>query len=741
MIFYGLIFDLLIFYGLIFGMPTYAKDWYNVTKKGNTLLRHKWWLKDNNNNTLSMTNREFSHCLSRAMVLMLRIVDVVLGMVLSLVIIPVKETVYCGYTIYILLFCFYNQFRPKNAANGILFGEASHPGPIMDNFPLPVNGIPSSDFMIQPCEDLTYPALSEQIRQRQLFIQEYGLSALVGLHLWFPEVDLVGTTASKPLGRRLANLSDARYATGTITKVTDEFVTINWNGSYNTALPLHHFLCGATYLSDRGDLYNKQLLKTNAIHFNRLFFSNDKVPTIDKYRGLLKFTKLKPIHTGQLTTLINLFADEPEVTGTFTVYMFLLNLALIRVPMKRNGQYPTTLDFKAVKYNCVEARDMVLNGDWLQLYADVESWHQHVVSNGLLRPNKTTTGPDKRLISKYLNHSSLHKATQQLKSFGRPAYADMDVVQAKHPDIDMEFDNGPDLDWDELERAYQASEHRLPETPTPAHLKDIISILREIDPLSSAGLDGTAPKLLKWAARRVTTTGGPHGQPRRNYIDQDTRNLGKLVYKVATGQMDHNAAAQLAAGRLVMLRKKDGGQRPVVVPHALRRVAGKFLMRRIKPKVISHFGAEQMASGSSNGTTKIPIVVQTLLEKYKNFVCFQLDAANAFNSIDRQSALRETMASFPSVTKYIFSMYGRQSPLLYVSRAKDVDTYIRSYQGTQQGDPLGMLIYTCGLRPSHRQAIEYLILQRRIWRMKYANDPRRRDEADDWCKPEGEREA
>ena len=50
-----------------------------------------------------------------------------------------KETVYCGYTLYMLLFCFFNQFRPKNAANGILFGEASHPGPVMDNFPFPVN--------------------------------------------------------------------------------------------------------------------------------------------------------------------------------------------------------------------------------------------------------------------------------------------------------------------------------------------------------------------------------------------------------------------------------------------------------------------------------------------------------------------------------------------------------------------------------------------------------------------------
>ena len=137
-----------------------------------------------------------------------------------------------------LLFCFFNQFRPKNAANGILFGEASHPGPVMDNFPFPVNGIPSSDFTIKQCNDLMYPALTEQIRQRQLFIQEYGLSALIGLHLWFPEVDLVGTNAPKPIGRRLANLRDTRYATGTIAKVTNEFVTINWDGSYNTDLPL-----------------------------------------------------------------------------------------------------------------------------------------------------------------------------------------------------------------------------------------------------------------------------------------------------------------------------------------------------------------------------------------------------------------------------------------------------------------------------------------------------------------------
>ena len=95
------IFYVVLSYALLFS-PNYDEDWYNVTKKGNKLLRHKWWLKNKNKNTLFTTNREFSHCLSRAMVLMLLMM---------------------------------------------------------------------SDFTSKQCNDLMYPALTEQIRQRQLFIQ------------------------------------------------------------------------------------------------------------------------------------------------------------------------------------------------------------------------------------------------------------------------------------------------------------------------------------------------------------------------------------------------------------------------------------------------------------------------------------------------------------------------------------------------------------------------------------------
>jgi hypothetical protein len=54
-----------------------------------------------------------------------------------------------------------------------------------------------------------------------------------------------------------------------------------------------------------------------------------------------------------------------------------------------------------------------------------------------------------------------------------------------------------------------------------------------------------------------------------------------------------------------------------------------------------------MASGSSNGTTKIAMVVQTLLERHKDFVLLKLDAANAFNSINRKKVIQRTVRAFP----------------------------------------------------------------------------------------------
>ena len=65
-----------------------------------------------------------------------------------------------------------------------------------------------------------------------------------------------------------------------------------------------------------------------------------------------------------------------------------------------------------------------------------------------------------------------------------------------------------------------------------------------------------------------------------------------------------------------------------------------------------------MASGSSNGTTKVAAAVQATLEAHPNFVCMALDASNAFNSICRRAVLKATAFMFPEFIPYLKLMYG-----------------------------------------------------------------------------------
>ena len=70
---------------------------------------------------------------------------------------------------------------------------------------------------------------------------------------------------------------------------------------------------------------------------------------------------------------------------------------------------------------------------------------------------------------------------QQLESNGMPQHPDMDLVHTKHP---ATGDPMTPSDWDDLQREYADSEHKLPLKPSSASLIDIINIICTLDPLS-----------------------------------------------------------------------------------------------------------------------------------------------------------------------------------------------------------------------------------------------------------------
>ena len=76
-----------------------------------------------------------------------------------------------------------------------------------------------------------------------------------------------------------------------------------------------------------------------------------------------------------------------------------------------------------------------------------------------------------------------------------------------------------------------------------------------------------------------------------------------------------------------------------------------------------------------------------------------VDAKNAFNSLNRQSALRNIARSCPSLSPLLINCY-RSGAEMYVGSES-----VLSLEGTTQGDPLAMAMYALASVPLiHRMA-------------------------------------
>ena len=71
-----------------------------------------------------------------------------------------------------------------------------------------------------------------------------------------------------------------------------------------------------------------------------------------------------------------------------------------------------------------------------------------------------------------------------------------------------------------------------------------------------------------------------------------------------------------------------------------------------------------------------------------------VDASNAFNSLNRAAALYNIRTVCPAVATFAINTY-RGSARLFVTGGKE----LVSAEGTTQGDPLAMCLYTLSLQP------------------------------------------
>ena len=72
-----------------------------------------------------------------------------------------------------------------------------------------------------------------------------------------------------------------------------------------------------------------------------------------------------------------------------------------------------------------------------------------------------------------------------------------------------------------------------------------------------------------------------------------------------------------------------------------------------------------------------------------------MDAANAFNAMNRKAALWHARHLWPQAARYLYNTYKGWAPLIVAGDKKP----LYSREGTTQGDPLSMAFYACGVLP------------------------------------------
>ena len=160
----------------------------------------------------------------------------------------------------------------------------------------------------------------------------------------------------------------------------------------------------------------------------------------------------------------------------------------------------------------------------------------------------------------------------------------------------------------------------------------------------------------------------------------------------------------LACGLVAL--DKNPGVRPIGVCEVARRIISK-------EDIQDAAGARQLCGGQIAGIEAAVHSVRKLFDDDKTEAILLVDASNAFNSLNRATALMNIRKVCPPFSTVLI-IVNRESTELYLSA-----NTLLSQEGTTQGDPLAMPFYALATRP----LIDSLSLDvpdlRQVW---YADD-------------------
>ena len=232
--------------------------------------------------------------------------------------------------------------------------------------------------------------------------------------------------------------------------------------------------------------------------------------------------------------------------------------------------------------------------------------------------------------------------------------------------------------------------------------------------------DNLNSDLIRKTALRTTGAAGPSGVDALGWRRFCTsfkascdlcHSLASVARRLCTSYVDPSSLSAFVAGRLIAL-DKNPGVRPIGVGEVARRIICKAILVLLNPDILEAVGPLQLCAGQDSGCEAAVHFIRHLYSDSSTDGLLFVDASNAFNSLNREVALRNILHLCPSLGRVLVNTY-RVGVNMYIGGES-----ILSVEGTTQGDPMAMAMYALGTLP----LIHSSNLDKHIQQVWYADD-------------------
>ena len=161
---------------------------------------------------------------------------------------------------------------------------------------------------------------------------------------------------------------------------------------------------------------------------------------------------------------------------------------------------------------------------------------------------------------------------------------------------------------------------------------------------------------------------------------------------LCTALIDSRCISPLLACHLIAL-DKNSGVRPIGIEDTSRRIIAKAARTVTRSGISDTAGFTQLCDDQMVGVGSAVHAARQCFQIDGTEAALLVDASNAFNSLNRNSALHKIHFECPAISTILINTYREPSKLFIDGEL------INSREGNTQGDPLAILMYAVATFP------------------------------------------